>query len=104
VKFNLEKFGRYLQEISTNFKECSSDIADALCSVSSELDLKIFIDNNRSSNQVFQKEEFQEYSKEHLDVIGRHRKRTGEGEGSDGTTQSSLQGEFTLINDNYIKE
>ena len=60
--------------------------------ISSDIDLRIFIESNRSVNGFIQKEEFQPYSQSKVDIRDRVRKRT---------TQDTTPAEIK-IDDNYI--
>ncbi len=61
VKYNLEKLNRYIEQLGKEFKYRSDDIMQNLNMISSETDIAIFIDSNKSSNQFLVKEHFQPY-------------------------------------------
>jgi hypothetical protein len=61
VKYNLEKLNRYIEQLGKEFKYRSDDIMQNLNMISSETDITIFIDSNKSSNQFLIKEQFLPY-------------------------------------------
>jgi len=61
VKYNFEKMGRQLDQLGKELRGRSEEINQNLHTVSSDTDIKIFIDNNKSKNHFLLREEFQHY-------------------------------------------
>lgn len=58
VKYNLEKLARYIDSLGKSFRNRSEEMNQTISMVSSDTDLKIFIDTNRSLNSFLSKEVF----------------------------------------------
>ena len=61
VKYNLEKHARYVEQMGKTFKIRGEEMNQTINMISSDTDLKIFIDTNKSLNSFLSKEVFQPY-------------------------------------------
>jgi hypothetical protein len=61
VKFNLEKLSRYIESIGKEMRKSGEDIMTTVGMSSSDTDLRIFIDTNKSTVPFVQRESYQEY-------------------------------------------
>lgn len=75
--------------------------------ISPETDTRIFIDGNKSTTNsyFFQKEKFQPYKQERVDVMSRSKLTTPKEEamGFEHVVSSMLGGQNTVIDENYIQ-
>jgi hypothetical protein len=75
--------------------------------ISPETDTRIFIDGNKSTTNsyFFQKEKFQPYKQERVDVMSRSKLNTPKEEamGFEHVVSSMLGGQNTVIDENYIQ-
>jgi hypothetical protein len=63
---------RYLEQTGKDFKLNADEISQAVGMISSDTDIKIFIDAHKSTNAYFlQKEEFRDFQQKQVDVMGR---------------------------------
>ena len=54
-------------------KREGEEISQTVAMISSDTDLRIFVDSHKSTNQFLMKEEFAPYEKQRVDLIGRHK-------------------------------
>ncbi len=52
VKYNLEKFSRQINQLGTELKQRSDDIKQTVGNISSRTDIKIFMENNCTNNEL----------------------------------------------------
>eukprot|EP00347_Sterkiella_histriomuscorum_P016146 403354306 len=64
MKYNMEKFARYLEQMGKDMRSRGEDICQTIGMVSSETDLRIFIDTNKSQNQFIQRVPYDEFEQE----------------------------------------
>lgn len=50
MKFNIEKWARYLEQMGKEMKQTGEEIAQTAQMVNSDTDIRIFIDSNKSMN------------------------------------------------------
>ena len=86
---------RYIEDTGRDLKNKGEEISQTVGMISSDIDLRIFIESNRSVNGFIQKEEFQPYSQSKVDIRDRVRKRTQDT--AAGKTPADIK-----IDDNYI--
>ena len=61
MKYNMQKFAHILGKVGEDLCEQSTTIHDASQMINSQTDIKIFIEHNKSTNLVVNKEKFQDY-------------------------------------------
>ena len=50
VKYNLEKFARYIDQSGRDLRLNADEISQTVAMISSDTDLRIFVDSHKSSN------------------------------------------------------
>jgi hypothetical protein len=88
VKYNLEKFARYIDQTGKDLRLNADEISQTVQIISSDTDIRIFVDTHKSMNQFPLKEDFQPYEqKPRVDLISR---------------KSEEKGPMIVIDENYM--
>ncbi|CDW77618.1 rab-like gtpase activating [Stylonychia lemnae] len=99
VKFNLEKLSRYIEQMGKEINQRGDEIGQTVGIISSEIDLKIFVDQNKSQNPFLQREVYQEFEQ-----TFKYGVRSTRATSIEATSQFEVTpGKSSFIDDDYIQ-